>query len=240
MHPSAQREFESHLKRAASVRGLREFASTLANAAFILGFAVCQGGTIVDRMAVVVGKHVIKASDIDRDLRVTAFLNNQPVQVNADSKRKAAERLIDQQIIHQEIVTSGMRVPSDDEGRMLDEQLQKDRFGGSKIRFAAALQHYGLDESQLRERLSWQMAVLRFIDQRFREGVLITDEDIRAYYDQHIAELRKQYPQNNSYETLEPKIRESLEGERVDQNFNQWLEAARRRAKIEYKQEAFQ
>lgn len=212
----------------------------LAIIALISMFAVCQGGTVVDRMAVVVGQHVIKLSDIDHDLRVTAFLNNQPLQVTSDSKREAAERLIDQQIIHQEIITNGMRVPSDDDARMLEEQLLKDRFGGSKMRLQTALERYGLDESQLIAQLSWQLAVLRFIDQRFREGVLVTDEDERAYYDQHLVELRKESPQNSSFEALEPKIRESLEGQRVDQNFDQWLRATRRRTKIEYKQEAFQ
>jgi hypothetical protein len=194
----------------------------------------------VDRMAVVVGKHVIKASDIDRDLRVTAFLNNAPVQEDSANKHKAADRLIDQQIIRQEIVTSGIRLPSKEEAPQMEEQIQKNRFGGSKMRFDAALERYGLDEAELREQLSWQLTVLRFIDQRFREGVLITDDDARMYYDQHLAELRKQYPQNNSFEALEPKIRESLEGARVDQNFDQWLDGARKRAKVEYMQEAFQ
>lgn len=194
----------------------------------------------MDRIAVVVDRHVIKASDIDRDLRLTAFLNEKPFQVTPDSKRAAAERLIDQQIIHQEIVTGGIRLPGDDSARTLEEQLQKDRFGNSKTRFEAALERYGLNETQLRERLSWQLAVLRFIDQRFREGVLVTDEDTRAYYDQHATELRKQYPQSYSFEALAPKIRETLEEERVDQNFDQWLKAVRRRTRIEYKQEAFQ
>ncbi len=214
--------------------------SFLANFAFLFICGVCQAGTIVDRIAVVVGQHVIKLSDIDHDLRVTAFLNNQPLQVTSDSKRKAAERLIDQQLIHQEIVTNGMRVPSDDDARTLEEQLLKDRFGGSKVRLQTALERYGLNEGQLLAQLSWQLAVLRFIDQRFREGVLVTDEDERAYYDQHLAEFRKESPQNSSFDALEPKIRESLEGQRVDQNFDQWLRAAHRRAKIEYKQEAFQ
>jgi hypothetical protein len=41
-------------------------------------------------------------------------------------------------------------------------------------------------------------------------------------------------------ETLAQKIRTLLEGQRINENFNQWLEQARKRARIEYKQEAFQ
>jgi hypothetical protein len=32
---------------------------------------------IVDRVAIIAGNKIIKDSDIDRDLRITAFLNNQ-------------------------------------------------------------------------------------------------------------------------------------------------------------------
>ncbi len=76
--------------------------------ALIFGLAcVLRGGIVIDRIAAVVGKHVIKASDIDRDLRVTDFLNRQPLTINADAKRKAVDRLIDQAVIRDEISMGG-------------------------------------------------------------------------------------------------------------------------------------
>lgn len=66
-----------------------------------------QGAIVLDRIAVIVGKHVIKKSDIDRDLRVTEFLNRQPLSLISTVKRQSAERLIDQEIIRQEIITGG-------------------------------------------------------------------------------------------------------------------------------------
>jgi hypothetical protein len=92
----------------------------------------------------------------------------------------------------------------------------------------------------LRARLLWQLEVLRFIDQRFRPGVLLTSEEVRTYYAQHRTDLSREYPQANSFEALEPKIRESLEGERINQTFVQWLDQARKRIRIEYRQGAFQ
>src|ERR1035441_1089260 len=44
---------------------------------------------LVDRIAVIVGKQVIKSSDVERDLRVTAFINRQPIDLNAAARRKA-------------------------------------------------------------------------------------------------------------------------------------------------------
>ena len=202
--------------------------------------AALYGAVVLDRMAVVVGKHVIKESDIDRDLRVTDFLNGAALSFSPDARRQAAERLIDQEIIHQEIATGEYKRPADSEAAALDRQLVRDRFGGSEARLRAALTRYGLTEEQLREQLLWQLTVLRFIDQRFRVGVLVTDEEVRAYYDQHLAELRRQYPGESSFATLAPKIRTSLEGEHVNQNFEEWLKEARMRYRIEYKQGAFE
>jgi hypothetical protein len=91
----------------------------------------------------------------------------------------------------------------------------------------------------LRAQLLWQLTVLRFIDQRFRPAVIVTDEELQAYYNQHLADLRRQYPQDNSFEALTPKIRSLLEGERINESFNQWLEESRKRHRIDYRQEAF-
>ena len=195
---------------------------------------------VLDRMAVIVGKHVVKTSDIDWDLRVTAFLNREPLDFSPQAKHKAAERLIDQEIIRQEIVTGNYRRPADSDAAALETQLKRDRFGGSDQRMRVELQRYGITEDQLRTQLLWQLTVLRFIDERFRPAVIVTDEEVRAYYDQHVAELRRQYPEDSSFETLAPKTRTLLEGQRINENFNQWLEQARKRARIEYKQEAFQ
>ena len=206
----------------------------------LLLVSAAAAGVIVDRMAVIVGKHVIKTSDIERDLRLTEFLNREPLKINSGEKRRSAERLIDQEVIRQELLTAGFRRPTDVNATALEAQLRQERFGGSQPRLREALGRYGLTEDQLRDQFVWQLTVLSFIEQRFRAGALVTDEDVRSYYDQHLADLRRQYPQDSSFQALEPKIRASLEGERVNQNFTQWLEQARKQYHIEYKQEAFQ
>jgi peptidyl-prolyl cis-trans isomerase SurA len=198
------------------------------------------GAVVLDRIAVIAGKHVIKESDIERDLRLTEFLNGQPLDLRPAAKRQSAERLIDQDIIRQEIATGNYQRPSESEASELLDRLRRDRFGGSDSRLREALARYGLTEDDLREQLLWQLTVLRFIDQRFRVGVLVTDEEVHAYCEQHLSELRRQYPTAGNCEALAPKIKSSLEGERINQNFNEWLAQARKSERIEYKQEAFQ
>jgi peptidyl-prolyl cis-trans isomerase SurA len=207
--------------------------------------ALCFAGigladaTIVDRVAVIVDKRVIKLSDIQRDLRVTEFLNREPLKIDADAKRKSAERLIDQMVIAEDMTRGGYRRPPESEADATLKQLEHDRFGGSAAGMRAELERYGLNVAELREQLLWQLTVLRFIDERFRPGVQIADDQVRSYYDQHVAALKRQYPSDYHFETLEAKIHESLEGEAVNKNFEQWLDEARKQAHIEYRPEAF-
>jgi hypothetical protein len=206
-----------------------------------LGFtAMVSGAVILDRIAVIAGAHIIKASDIDRDIRLTDFLNRVPLNFSAAVKREAAERLIEQQIIRDEIVSGGYRRPPESEATTLEAELLRDRFAGSRERLRGALQRDGLTESDLHAQLLWQITVLQFIDQRFRGGIVVTDDEVRDYYDQHSAQLSKQNAKDNSREALEPKIRTMLEGQRINDAFNQWLDQARKSEKVEFKPGAFE
>ncbi len=207
----------------------------------IVGFsALLSAAVVLDRIAVVAANHVIKASDIDRDIRLTDFLNRAQLNFSASAKRESAERLITQQIIRDEIVSGGYRRPPESEAAELEGQLLRDRFGGSREKMRDALERYRLTEPELRGQLFWQITVLQFINQRFQGGVVVTDEDVRGYYDQHLADLRREYAKDSSFETLAPKIRTSLEGERVNQAFNEWLDQARKSERVEFKAGAFE
>jgi peptidyl-prolyl cis-trans isomerase SurA len=200
---------------------------------------IVSGAVVMDRIAVIVGNRAIKTSDIDRELRVSSFLNHQPLDEGPAAMRKAAERLIDQEVMRQELRNGQYGVPTDKEVSDFLAQLKRDRFSGSDSRLQIELARYHLTAEQLRRHLLWQLTVLRFIDQRFRSGVLVSDEDAAAYYRDHQAELQKAYPGANSLEAVEPKIRETITGERINQAFEEWLAETRAETRIEYRQRAF-
>jgi hypothetical protein len=217
---------------------MRWLITTSSAAVLLAGFL--GAAVVLDRIAVIVGNHAVKTSDIDRDLRLTEFLNRQPLNRSAAAKHDAAERLITQQIIRDEILSGGYRRPAESDADQLEAQLKRDRAANSDSRLRLELQRYGLTEAELHDQLLWQLTVLQFIDQRFRQEVQVSDADIRKYYDEHRAELRKQYPNASSFEALEPKIRSSLEGEAINQRFNEWLDQNRMRYRIQYQQGALE
>jgi len=211
---------------------MKNLATLLASALLAAASSAPAAPVVLDRIAVIVNQHPIKSSDIDRDIRLTDFLNNEKLNEAGADKKKAAERLIDQQVIRTEIATGRYSRPSSGDAEALLAQIRRERFGGSDARLKQGLQRYGLTEDQLRDQLLWQITVLRFINERFRAGVIVSDEDVRNYYDRHRSTYR------GSFESSEKTIRTNLEGEQINQQFESWLDDARKMASIEYRQEA--
>lgn len=201
------------------------------NEMVLLLFGVCalQSTVVIDRIAAVVNRHPIKTSDIDRDIRLTDFLNKASLNFSAKEEKAAEERLIDQQIIRAEIASGGYRRATGADADSLLGQIRHDRYANSDPRLNRALEQFGLTENQLRAQLLWQLTVLRFINDRFRPGVLVSDEDVQKYYEQHRAQFRSPLP------AVSESIRNSLEGEQVNQQFEMWLADARKEATIDYK-----
>ncbi len=205
-----------------------------------MGWSAGAGAVVLDRIAVIVGKHAIKASDIDRDLRITEFLNRTPLDLSAKPRHQSAERLVDQSIIRDEIANGDYDRATDGDVETMLTQLRRDRDAGSDLRLQQDLAKYGLTEDQLKDAMLWQLTVLKFIDERFKPAVLVQEQNVKAYFDAHQADLKKQYPQDNSLTTLAPKIEDLLQGQQVDQQFDAWLDEQRKEQRVDYHQEAFQ
>ena len=138
---------------------------------FAIALLIAQG-QMLDRISVIAGTHAIKASDIERDIRVTAFLNNQQPDFGAESRKQAASRLIDQALIRDQVRTGDFPMASIAEANHLLEQTRQERLGNASAdAFQTVLHQYGITENELRDRLLWQLTVLRFIDARFRPAV---------------------------------------------------------------------
>jgi peptidyl-prolyl cis-trans isomerase SurA len=200
-------------------------------AGFIAMFAlVFQGPLVLDRIAVVVNRHPIKTSDIERDVRLTEFLNQASLNLSSGERKSSEERLIDQQLIRAELSSGGFNRATDQDADALLEQLRRERFGDSDLRLKQTLEHYGVTEAQLREQLLLQLTVLNFINQRFRAGVLVSEDEIGNYYSEH----RGAFP-GPLNEAVSLSIRQQLEGQQVNQQFEDWLAQAHKDAAIDYK-----
>ena len=208
-------------------------------ALLLAGLAAGRAG-IIDRIAVSVGNRVITESEIEREARLTAFLNNQPPDFTPAARRKTADRLVEQRLVLRELEAARYASPAESEAGPLFEQVRV-RYG-TPAAYQEALRKYGITEKDVRDHLLWQLAFLRFIDIRFRPGVQVTDQEVLDYFQKVIRPAARQADPGKepALEEYRGRIEETLAGQRVDQDLQRWLEAARRRTRVEYREGAFQ
>lgn len=196
---------------------------------------------VIDRIAVALDNQIITESEITLEIRLGAFLNGDPLDFSPGARRKAADRLVEQKLIRREIELGRYPEPGKEEVAAMLKQIQAQRFRDPED-YRQALEKYGVDERDLNAHLQWQLTLLRFIDARFRPGVQVSDEEIRAYFESEPAKggQTADAGKQPAFEDLRDQIREMLTNQRIDQLLNDWLAAARKRAHIVFLPEAFQ
>jgi hypothetical protein len=193
---------------------------------------------ILDRIAVTVNKHVITESDVLLDLRIVAFLDQKPVDTSGDSKRKSADRLVDQYLLLIEASTSRQQLPTEADARQLLEQVKAQY--ATETEYRAALGKAGITEAQLSAHLLKGIQALRFTDLRFRPEVQLTDDDLHDYYDTMAAQWRRANPaQVPTFEASKDQIEKLLTDQRVTQALDRWLGTTRSETQILYKESVF-
>jgi hypothetical protein len=195
-------------------------------AVFILSCAFLPA-VIVDRIAIIAGKQIIKDSDIANDLRITAFLNQEPLAFTPAARKKAANRLVEQCFIRDELEAGDYLVATVAETRNTLEKLIRSRYR-TEAAYKHALASYGISEDDLKARLQWQLTVLRFIDLRFGSSVFVSDDEIQQYYESH----RQQY--SGALNASRSKIQDTLVGDRTNKAFYDWLDRQRQRKTVRY------
>lgn len=196
-------------------------------------------GEIIDRIAITVGNQIITYGQIDENIRLTAFLNRDKLEINAEERKKASARLVEQTLVRRDMDLSSYPLPSTDEAVAALKDIQA-RFP-TVGQYQQALQQYGITEEALKRRLWWQMTLMRFIDFRFRPAVQIPDADIQAYYQQQREKWQKQGVQPiPSLDESRESIEQILTEQRIDEALDKWLAETRTQVAIRYHDEALQ
>ena len=150
-----------------------------------LVITACVGAlhaAIIDRIAITVGRDVITELQLDEEIRITAFLNRQPIVRNAQARRAAAARLVEQLLVKREMELSHYPLPEQDDVEKYEDQIRAEY--GSAERLSEALASYDLSATAFKDHLALQLMTLRFIEFRFRPEGGVSAPDIEARTDQ--------------------------------------------------------
>jgi SurA-like N-terminal domain len=158
--------------------------------------AACAGllrGEIIERIVATVNGQPILQSDWEIAMRCEAFLDQRPLQFTPEAARAALDRLVDQELLRQQIRSFQLPPVGEDRLRSRLEEIRRQIPGAaSDAGWQAALNRYGLTQSEIEERIADQMEILRFIEIRLRPTVHVDRRSIEAYY----------------YDTLLPQLKE--------------------------------
>lgn len=187
----------------------------------------------IDRIAVSVGNRVITTSELDRQIRVSAFLSGTKPDFSPAARRAMAGRMVEHKLLESEIETTHSAAPDTAAVETALADFRK-RYFHSDDEYRRALAGAGLSEQDLRDELLEERALNAFIEVRFHPAVEVTEQDIQNYYRQNLAGKGVELPQ------VRQQIERILVDQGADREVDTWLREARRRTQIVYHDEAFQ
>ena len=193
----------------------------------------------LDSVVAVVNSQVILSSDLDLEMRVFRLL---PIGSREDfTSAKALQRLTTRALIEQQIVQEdpqGLDISPKELQDSLTELRQslpvcKIRDCATTAGWTAYLATLGLTPERVSAYWTHRMAVLRFIELRFRSGIRITQEEIQKYYQETLVPKYAKPEDAPPLEKLGPRIQEILLQQQVNALLNDWLKSLQDQGQVE-------
>jgi peptidyl-prolyl cis-trans isomerase SurA len=193
---------------------------------------------VLDRAVAVVNKQVILSSDLDDEIRLTIL---EPERGGAFTAQQALEQLISRTLIEQQIREQDFQTvePTAEEVDARVSNLRKQLPACSRENCASdqgwekLLAAHGLSPARVQSYIRYRLEILSFIEQRFRQGIQITQQQIETYYHDTMV------PQYKPGETVPPldqvasRIQEILLEQQVNVLFDTWLTNLRQQGDVE-------
>ncbi|HWR34667.1 MAG TPA: SurA N-terminal domain-containing protein [Clostridia bacterium] len=199
----------------------------------VAGLATIQAGVVIDRIVVTVNGRPLMESDWEDALRFEAFLQGRKLETfTIQEQRAALERLIDQELLRQQMQGIQSITPEQVKERIVQVRSQ---VPGTTTEdgWRNALAAYGMTPADFEQRIQAQMEMLQFIDLRLRPAVHIETENIQAYYrEKLVPELTKTGAQIAPLPAVSGNIEELLTQQRMDELLSAWLSNLRNQSQV--------
>ena len=192
-------------------------------------------GEVIDGVIATVNRKPILQSEWDDAVRYEAFMQQKPLRAVTEGDRVSAlERLIDRRLLESQMSDASRLAPSRDEVRVSLARL-REQIPGARDNQAwrKMLASYALKERDIEAGLRSETQMMNFIEVRLRPSVHVQPEEVEAYYRaQVLPDMEKVGVKVVTLEELEPRIREVLVEQHIDQLLDTWLHNLRQQTPI--------
>ena len=198
---------------------------------------MCAGimaGEIIDRVVATVNGQPILQSDWEVAMRCEALLDQRPLQFTAESARATLDRLVDQELLRQQIRSFQLKPADEKQVHSRLQEIRKQIPGAASDEgWKAALGRYGLTQKEVEERVADQAEMLRFIDIRLRPTVHVDRRNITAYYNEKLLpELKEKGAPPVPLAEVSQQIEEILSQQLIDAQLAELLRDLRQQSDI--------
>jgi peptidyl-prolyl cis-trans isomerase SurA len=194
-------------------------------------------GVVLDRIVAIVNGDTILESDIDEELR---FEEIQPYRGSTNfTREQTIQRLIDRALILQQSELEPQYAVTDAELNTQLETLRKDIPACKQYHcetdagWQKYIEDHGFTTDEFRDHWRKRMQLLRFIEVRFRNGITISDDQIKAYY---TTTMLPEYAKRNvtppELKTISKRIEEVLLQQQVGSLLEDWLKSLRAQGSV--------
>ncbi len=193
-----------------------------------------DAGEVLDRIAASVNGRVILQSDWDDEVRYESFMSGKPLQqVKPEARKAALDRLIDQELLREQVPAAEVQHASPEEVETQLQSLKGDYLREHGSPLGEALSQYHLTESNVRSRIETELDQLRIVDVRLRPSIQIDSSEVESYYKEKLLpELARSGVNKPALQDASPQIRELLLQEKMNQMLSTWLESLRSQVQI--------
>jgi peptidyl-prolyl cis-trans isomerase SurA len=198
-----------------------------------------SGGKIVvlDRVVAVINGEAILQSDVDEEMHFAAlepFQSDVAGEKGTDTRQFALRRLISRSLIEQQMKEQqqfNIDVSDTDVQKSLDELRSHlpicAKYNCKTIEgWDAFLDVNGLTNDEVIDHWRQRLAILRFIDQRFRTGIRISENSIEDYYAKSVVPVFAQQQQKAPpLKDVSARIQDVLLEQQVNLLLQDWLKS---------------
>jgi peptidyl-prolyl cis-trans isomerase SurA len=203
--------------------------------ALLLVPAAVFAGEIIDAVIATVSRQPVLQSEWDEATRFEAFMQQKPLSTVSDQDRvRALQRLIDRRLLEVQMSSRSYLAPSADELRAAVAKLRAQIPGAKdEAGWQAVLAEYGFSQREIENHLRSETQMMNFVEVRLRPNVHIQPEEVEAYYRaQVLPDLEKAGVKLVTLQEVEPKIRELLVQQRMDELLDAWLHNLRQQTRV--------
>jgi hypothetical protein len=191
---------------------------------------------MIDGVIATVNRKPVLLSDWDDAVRFEAFMQQKPLgSVTEADRASALQRLIDRRLLEIQMTDPNYLAPSREEVRAEVDRLRaqipaaSDEQGWQKV-----IARYGFSQREIEANVRRERQMMNFIDVRLRPNVHVQPEEVEAYYrTQVLPDLEKAGVKVVTLQEVEPKIRELLAQQHMDELLDAWLHNLRQQTQIE-------